>query len=82
MTAEQKKSPPVTKTVTINPWIIFAVALVAYALTLNRWVTLRGLPWIAATTGWDWHFIPTEWRPFVFCALVVCRDAAVSDFCR
>ena len=69
MTAEQKTSPPVTRSLALNPWYVFAAALIVYALAMNRWVTLRGLPWIAGVAGWDWHPFPTEWRANFFAPL-------------
>ncbi|HWD18630.1 MAG TPA: DUF2723 domain-containing protein [Verrucomicrobiae bacterium] len=69
MTDEQQTSPSAAKSMTVNPWIVAAAALIIYGLALNHWVTLRGLPWIASVTGWDWHPIPTEWRPSYFAPL-------------
>jgi tetratricopeptide (TPR) repeat protein len=36
------------------PWIVGAVAFLLYAATLNHWVTLDSLPFVAKVTGWDW----------------------------
>lgn len=36
------------------PWVVAAVALVLYAITLNRWVSLDSLPFVSKVTGWDW----------------------------
>ncbi len=73
MTVEEQKSVPVATDRVVNPWILGVIALVIYAVCLNRWVTLRGLPWIAPITGWDWHPISTFWHPAYFSPLwVVC----------
>jgi tetratricopeptide (TPR) repeat protein len=61
------------------PWIIGAVALVVYLVTLNHWVTMASLPVTAKVTGWDWYpplqaplhyvltfpvrLLPTAWQP-------------------
>src|SRR6185503_1260805 len=56
------------------PWAIIAGALILYLLTLNHWVSLTSLPWVAKMSGWDWqpllvaplHFIltyPVRWIP-------------------
>ncbi|MBM3837213.1 MAG: tetratricopeptide repeat protein [Verrucomicrobia bacterium] len=36
------------------PWIITGGAFLVYAITLNHWVTLDSLPYVAKVTGWDW----------------------------
>lgn len=36
------------------PLILGAVALLVYLVTLNRWVRLESLPFVARITGWDW----------------------------
>jgi tetratricopeptide (TPR) repeat protein len=69
MTAEQPTSVSTTKSVTIKPWIVALAALLFYCLSLNHWVTLRSMPWIAPVTGWDWHSIPIQWRPSYFAPL-------------
>lgn len=63
----------------ILPWIVAVGALLAYALTLNHWVSLDSLGTVARIVGWDWrdiyvaplHFLvtlpfrllPHEWQP-------------------
>lgn len=69
MIVEEQKSPVVTKSRLLNPWWVALAALVFYGLTLNHWVTLRGLPWIAPVAGWDWHPVSSEWRPMYFAPL-------------
>lgn len=36
------------------PWLVAAVALVVYVLTLNHWVTVGSLPITAKVAAWDW----------------------------
>jgi tetratricopeptide (TPR) repeat protein len=50
-------------TLRLSPWLVAGIALVLYALTLNHWVTLSSLPWVAKVTGWDWHPTNLAWRP-------------------
>ena len=37
------------------PWLLAAVALVVYLLTLNPWVSLYNLTSVARTSGWMWQ---------------------------
>lgn len=61
------------------PWAVAAGALLLYLVTLNRWVTLDSLPYVAKVTGWDWtlpyqtplfflltypiRWLPVSWQP-------------------
>lgn len=56
------------------PWVLGAVALVFYALTLTHWVTFKSIGDIVKVAGWDWrpaffqplHFLltfPIRWLP-------------------
>jgi tetratricopeptide (TPR) repeat protein len=61
------------------PWAIAAAALLLYLITLNRWVSLESLPYVAKVTGWDWtvpyqnplfflvtypfRWLPSSWQP-------------------
>jgi tetratricopeptide (TPR) repeat protein len=61
------------------PWVVAAVGFLLYAVTLNRWVTLDSLPYVAKVTGWDWtlpyqtplfflltypfRWLPPGWQP-------------------
>lgn len=61
------------------PWIVAAVALAVYLLTLNHWVSLLNLPQVTSTADWKWqpevsnpayylvtyplHWLPTRWIP-------------------
>ena len=51
------------RTLRLSPWLVAGLALVLYAVTLNHWVTLTSLPWVAKVTGWDWHPTHLAWRP-------------------
>jgi tetratricopeptide (TPR) repeat protein len=43
------------------PWIVAAVALVTFLLTLNHWVSGLSLPVMAKLSGWDWQ--PSKSQP-------------------
>lgn len=61
------------------PWIVTAGAFLVYLITLNHWVTLDSLPYVAKVTGWDWvlpiqaplfflltypvRWFPADWQP-------------------
>lgn len=60
MTTEE---PSKKHTLRLSPWLVAGLALVLYALTLDHWVTLSSLPWVAKVTGWDWHPTNLSWRP-------------------
>jgi tetratricopeptide (TPR) repeat protein len=38
----------------VLPWLVAGGALLLYLLTLNRWVTLESLPYVAQVADWDW----------------------------
>ncbi|MFO1477938.1 MAG: tetratricopeptide repeat protein [Verrucomicrobiota bacterium] len=38
----------------ILPWLVAAVAMAVYLLTLNRWISFSGLPYVARATGLMW----------------------------
>ncbi|MBI4658969.1 MAG: tetratricopeptide repeat protein [Verrucomicrobia bacterium] len=48
----------------VVPWIVAGGAFVVYALTLNHWVSLDSLPYVAKVTGWDW--VPPLQAPLFF----------------
>jgi Flp pilus assembly protein TadD len=48
------------------PWVVAAVALLVFVLTLNRWPTYIGLPTLARVAGWDWR--PSIYGPVQFLA--------------
>ena len=45
------------------PWIIGAGALVVFLLTLNQWVSLRSLGYVARVVGWESE-LPIVWPLF------------------
>ncbi|HUB87588.1 MAG TPA: tetratricopeptide repeat protein [Verrucomicrobiae bacterium] len=49
------------------PWLLAAAALVFYAFTVNRWVSLFNLPTVAITSGWTWQ--PQVLNPLSFVVL-------------
>lgn len=46
------------------PWFIAAGAFLVYLITLNHWVTLASLPYVAKVAGWD--LIPPLQAPLFF----------------
>jgi tetratricopeptide (TPR) repeat protein len=62
MTADEQINPPITRPITLGPWLVTFAALVLYGVTLNHWVTLGNLRLVSTVTGWDWHPFPLEWR--------------------
>ena len=38
----------------VVPWVVAATALVIYLLTLNRWISLNSLPYVARASGQMW----------------------------
>ncbi len=68
MTTEQTENPPQEKpqfsiVSRFLPWVIAAVVLLIYTITLSHWVTLKSLPVVAKIAGWDWHPGNLSWRP-------------------
>jgi tetratricopeptide (TPR) repeat protein len=63
------------------PWFVAAGAFLVYLLTLNHWVTLGSLPYVAKVTGWDLtpplqaplfftltfpvRLFPSQWQPIL-----------------
>ena len=45
------------------PWIIAAVMLAVYLLTLNRWVNLLNMTSVSMIAGWNWR--PDEYNPLM-----------------
>ncbi len=64
MTAEesQNNEPVVRPPIILAPGLVFLVAIVFYALTLNHGLTFGSVPFIAQVTGWNWHPAPLLWR--------------------
>src|SRR5713101_6678650 len=46
------------------PWLIAGVAVLAYLLTLGRFVNYRGIEALAQAAGWDWR--PVYVKPLHF----------------
>lgn len=38
----------------VLPWLLGAMALIAYLLTINPWVSLINMPQVAKVSGWSW----------------------------
>jgi tetratricopeptide (TPR) repeat protein len=47
----------------VLPWILGAVALLVYAITLNHWVSLYSLGTVARLSGWTWQ--PELYHPLI-----------------
>ena len=61
------------------PWLVAAVGLAVYGLTLNHWISFRNMPEVAKTSGLAWqselfgpafhaaiyplHWLPAKWIP-------------------
>jgi tetratricopeptide (TPR) repeat protein len=50
------------------PWVLGAVMLAVYVITLNRWVTLANLQPVAKASGFLWQ--PEVFNPLLFLALL------------
>jgi tetratricopeptide (TPR) repeat protein len=55
MTTEREVNPEKSFVSSYLPWVVGAGALVIYLLTLNHWVSLNSLPFMAKTSGWTWQ---------------------------
>ena len=76
---QDKQHPPYGFVHTVLPWIVTGGAFLVYVITLNHWVTLDSLPYVAKVTGWDWvpplqaplffvltypiRWLPADWQP-------------------
>ena len=63
MTNENSETQVPPKTYRWLPWPLAGLAALVYLLTLNHWITLTSLPYVARLTGWDWHPSNLPWRP-------------------
>ncbi len=65
--AEPPKAASARRFATVYlPWLIGLGALLAYGLTLNRWISLHNLPVVLRVYNWDWQ--PQLQRPLLFLA--------------
>jgi tetratricopeptide (TPR) repeat protein len=55
MTTEREANPEKKLVRAVLPWLVAAVALVFYLVTLNRWVSLSSLQQVARVSGWTWQ---------------------------
>jgi tetratricopeptide (TPR) repeat protein len=62
MTADEKIHPPMTRPITLSPWLVIVGALLLYGFTLDHWLTLGSVHLISIVTGWDWQPFPMSWR--------------------
>ena len=64
MTMDAQTDPRKDFVPRLLPWLLAAVALVVYLLTLNHWVSLFNLTAVARTSGWMWQ--PEVYNPVSF----------------
>lgn len=64
MTTDTQADPRKSFVARLLPWLLAAVALVFYLLTLNPWVSLFNLEAVARTSGWTWQ--PEIYGPLTF----------------
>jgi tetratricopeptide (TPR) repeat protein len=55
MTTEREASPEKKFVPAILPWLVAAGAAVVYFVTLNSWVSLNSLQYVAKVSGWTWQ---------------------------
>lgn len=55
MATERRTNPRKNFVPRILPWVLAAAALAIYCLTLDRWVSLFNLGYVAKTSGWTWQ---------------------------
>ena len=54
MTVETNGAMPRKFVTAILPWIVGAVGLLVYLVTLNRWISLFNLATVTQVSGWSW----------------------------
>jgi hypothetical protein len=64
MTTESRPNQPGRFVPSKLPWLLAAVMLVVYLLTLNHWISQSNWGQIAALNGWDWS--PNLMAPVTF----------------
>ncbi len=64
MTMDAQTDPRRNFVPRLLPWLLAAVALVVYLLTLNYWVSLFNLNAVARVSGWMWQ--PEVYNPIFF----------------
>lgn len=67
MTHEASGTGPPKFVTAVLPWLIGAVGLVIYAVTLNSWVSLHSVANVARIAGWNWQ--PELHQPLTAVAL-------------
>ena len=55
MTIETRTDPRKTFAPRFLPWLLAVAAFALYWLTLNRWVSLLNLGYVAKISGWTWQ---------------------------
>ena len=64
MTTEIRKDPRKQFTPRFWPWILAAVMLAVYGATLERWVSLLNMDYVAKVSGWTWQ--PEVYNPLLY----------------
>jgi len=55
MTKETRKDPRKNFVPRILPWLLALLMLGVYGITLNRWISLFNMDWVARMSGWKWQ---------------------------
>jgi tetratricopeptide (TPR) repeat protein len=76
MTTEPTPNPARNLARDTLPWVVGAVALVVYLLTLNHWVNLSNLNLAVRISGWDWQ--PVLSQPLLYLVTLPFRLLPVS----
>jgi tetratricopeptide (TPR) repeat protein len=64
MATENRNDPRRNFTPRVLPWLLAAAALAFYCFTLNHWVSLLNLAYVAKISGWQWQ--PEVTSPLLF----------------
>ncbi|HEY3761806.1 MAG TPA: tetratricopeptide repeat protein [Verrucomicrobiae bacterium] len=71
MPTENKTDPRKSFVPRYLPWLLAIVAFAVYCLTLQHWVSLYNLSYVAKVSGWDWR--PQVYSPITFLVLLPFR---------
>ncbi len=61
----------------ILPWLVAALGLVVYIITLNHWVTAASLPLVAKVANWDWWSLSLQ-APLFYLVTIPLRGLPVT----
>jgi tetratricopeptide (TPR) repeat protein len=71
MTTDAQTDPRKSFVLRFLPWLLAAVALAVYLLTLNPWVSIFNLMAVAKASGWTWQ--PETYNPVNFAVTYLFR---------